>query len=320
MTRDSYSHEQLILAARLYYLDGLSQVEVGRFVNVSQAKVSRMLALAKERGLVRITVAEYDPRVSGLEQDLARVWDIEAIVIRSVPGLAIGNLRQTIGYFAAPFVAGWLATTRVVAIAGGRTLQDLAERMAPPEAASGILVAQAMGNIDSSPGPYDAVELARILARRWHGSILAINSPAIIPDPGTAQRLLALDQIREVMQNLRRADLALVGVGTLENSVFLERGVLGPPDIRELKAAGAVGEILGRFYDAEGRECPTPYRERVVSLELEALKNIPRRVGVVAGADRTVALRAAIRGGLVNALVIDEVGATALLEGHTTPP
>jgi DNA-binding transcriptional regulator LsrR (DeoR family) len=114
--------------------------------------------------------------------------------------------------------------------------------------------------------------------------------------------------------------MALVGVGTLENSVFLERGVLGPADIAELRAACAVGEILGRFYDAEGRECPTPYRERVVSLDLESLGRIPKRVGIVAGADRTAALRAAIRGGLLNALVIDEVGATALLRGLADPP
>lgn len=320
MAREPYSDDQLILAARLYYLDGLSQVEVGKFVNVSQAKVSRMLALAKERGLVRITVADYQPRSEDLESEIGRSLGVEAIVIRSVPGLGIGGLRQALGYFGAPVVAGWLGATRIVAIGGGRTLQELARRMEPPGTASGILLAQAMGNIDSSPGPYDAVELARDLARRWHGSILAINSPALVPDPATAERFLALDQIRTVLESLRRADLALVGVGTLENSVFLERGVLGPEDISALKSAGAIGEILGRFYDREGRECPTAYRDRVVSLGLEDLKGIPKRIGVVAGSDRTAAVLAAIRGGLLNALVLDEGGAHALLTDSSPTP
>jgi hypothetical protein len=57
---NDYSDERLRLVARLYYLDGLGQSEVAKFAKVSQAKVSRLLALAKERGIVRITVADYD--------------------------------------------------------------------------------------------------------------------------------------------------------------------------------------------------------------------------------------------------------------------
>src|SRR5688572_24255161 len=67
-TEFRYTDEQLRLAARLYYIDGMGQTEVARFVNVSQSKVSRLLAQARERGIVRISVAEYEPRHSALEQ------------------------------------------------------------------------------------------------------------------------------------------------------------------------------------------------------------------------------------------------------------
>ncbi len=318
MTRQPYSDDQLILAARLYYLDGLPQAEIGKFVNVSQAKVSRMLALARERGLVRITVSEYDPRNSALEEQLRTRFGVDSVVIRSVPGLKIKDLRQTTGYFAARVVSSWLKSSSIVAIAGGRTLQALIEHMQPEEGVQGITMAQAMGNIDSSPGPYDAVELGRTLAQRWHGTFLTLNSPAILPDPDTVGKLLGLDQIQRVMKSFTHADLALVGVGTLENSVFLERNVLGPSDIEALRNAGAIGEILGRFYDVRGGECPTPYQRRVISLELDRLRDIPKRVGVLAGADRSRAALAAIRGGLLNTLVIDEGGATALLNVEST--
>ena len=59
---NDYSDERLRLVSRLYYLDGLGQSEVAKFAHVSQAKVSRLLALARERGIVRITVADYEPR------------------------------------------------------------------------------------------------------------------------------------------------------------------------------------------------------------------------------------------------------------------
>ena len=314
MPRLPYSDEQLILAARLYFLDGLPQAEIGKLVNVSQAKVSRMLALARERGLVRITVPDYDPRNAALEDKLRCGLGIEAIVIRSISGLKTEDLRQAIGYFAAPVLGDWIKAARSVAIAGGRTIQALIEQIKQPQSPNQVELIQAMGNIDSSPGPYDAVELARKLAERWQGTFLTLNSPAILPDTETCARFLGLEQIRQVMGRLAKADLALVGVGTLSNSVFVERNILGPRDVNTLKAAGAVGEILGRFYDAAGRECATDFRERVVSLGLRKLRRrIPKRVGVVAGADRTDGILAAVRGGLLNAIMIDESGAQALL-------
>jgi len=320
MPRQPYSDEQLILAARLYFLDGLAQVEIGKIVNVSQAKVSRMLALARERGLVRITVPEYDPRSAGLEEKLRCTLGVEAVVIRAISGLRIEDIRRTVGYFASPVVSDWITSARIVAVAGGRTIRAVVEQIKRPQSRSDVELVQAMGSIDSSPGPYDAVELVRKLAERWQGTFLTLNSPAILPDPKTCARFLGLEQIRQVMGRLAKADLALIGVGTLANSVFVERNILGPRDLKTLRAAKAVGEILGRFYTASGRECATTFRQRVVSLSLDGLRRIPKRVGVVVGADRAEAVRSAVRGGLLNAILIDETGANALLGGTDGSP
>ena len=313
MRISAYSDQQLIMAARLYYLDNLPQADVAKIVNVSQAKVSRMLALARERGLVRITVPEYDPRDNTLEARLGQALGVEAVVVRSVPGLPAAGLRQMVGYFAAPVVAGWFAAAAVVAVAGGRTLQALAEHLNPLLRPQSLELVQAMGTIDSSPAPYDAVELGSSLARRWYGTFERLNTPAILPDADTCARLLGLEQVQHVMRRLAAADLILVGVGTLQNSVFVERGVFGPQELATLQRAGAVGEILGRFYTEAGGECRTPFREQVVSLDLHGLRQVRRRVAVVSGADRSAAILAAIRGGLLNALVIDDLGARALL-------
>jgi DNA-binding transcriptional regulator LsrR (DeoR family) len=174
-----------------------------------------------------------------------------------------------------------------------------------------------MGNIDSCPGPYDAVELGRILASRWRAPFLTLNVPGILPDAATCRQFLQLEQISSVAARLRNATLTFIGIGTLENSVFVERNVLGPRQIALLRRAGAVGEMLGRFYDAEGRECPTEFRDRVVSLPLESVHSLPNVVAVVTGSDRSAAIRAAARGGLIKGLIIDEGGAASVLESHT---
>lgn len=308
-----YTDDQLILAARLYFIDGLPQAQIGRIVHVSQSKISRMLAMARERGLVRVMVPDYDPRHATLERELKECLGVEAVVIRAATGLPIQDLRQTLGYFAAPTVSGCIGPRQIVAVAGGRTMHLLVKHMKPPAAAEDVTLVQAMGNIDSSAGAYDALELGRHLAAAWNGAFLTMNTPAILPNAEMCRQLLGLEQIREVFRYLAKADIALVGIGSLENSIFAERKVLGAPDIGVLHQAGAVGEILGRFYDADGRECETPFRERVVSLPLEKLRRVPRVIAVISGSDRSQAVAAAIRGGLIKTLVIDEGGASAIL-------
>ena len=312
--KKAYTDAQLILAARLYYADGLSQAQVAKMVGASQAKVSRMLSLAREQGIVRISVPEFSPRDESLEQQLVKRLGLSrAVVVRRLGKQAAGDLRSTVGYFAAPIVSDWLSSTTTLALAGGRTVRSLVERMFPPPGVRGITVVQSMGNVDEVPGPYDALEFGRILAQRWEGSMLALNTPALLKDSSVCQQLMAVDQVRKVFERLVKANIAFVGVGNLENSVFLERRILKPRDVEMLKQNGVVGEICGRFYDAHGRECETPFRHRVVSIGLDRLRRIGQVVGIVSGSDRTDAILGAIHGGILNALVIDDVAAKALL-------
>jgi deoxyribonucleoside regulator len=312
----AYSDAQLLLAARLYYIDDIVQSQIAKMVGVSQAKVSRMLAAARERGLVQISVPEFEPRDAELERQLCRRFKLDrAVVVRQLAGQAIADLRNTLGYFAAPVVAQWLAPNGTVAVAGGRTLQCLVDAMCQLPAPGPLTVTQAMGNVDATPGAYDASEIGRRLSRHWGSVFLALNAPALLPDREVAKQLLGLKNVRDVFDRLAAADVALVGVGTLENSVFLDRRIVSSRDLDMLRRAGAVGEILGRYYDARGRECATPLRERMASLPLDKLRRVANVVGVVAGSDRAEAIRAAIAGGLLKGLVIDDAAARQLLEG-----
>ena len=310
---NDYSDDRLRLVARLYYMDGLGQSEVAKFAKVSQAKVSRLLALAKERGIVRITVADYDPRRRELEEQLrARLGLATAVVIKSSDGLEGSDLRRAVGHFGAPVVDSLIEPRDTVALAGGRTIHELVHHL-PATRSKSLTVVQAMGSVDSTVNGFDAQEVGRVVAQRLGGNFLSLNTPAFIPDKRTRDALLELPQVRNVHENLARARVALVGLGTLANSVFVERGTLDGAMIRELERAGAVGEVCGRFIDANGDECATAWRDRVISVQVDQLRKIPQVIGVVSGSDRSAAILAAIQGNIIKSLVIDEVGASALL-------
>lgn len=309
----SYPDDVLRMAATLYYVDGLGQTEVADFVHVSQTKISRLLAAALDRGIVRINVEQYNARNEQLEQRVSSEYGLKSVFVIKTAGSANSEAaRQTVGHFGAPFVASLLPNGGVVALGGGRSVADVVRRLRRGDLKRLTLV-QAMGSIAPTISPVDAIELGRVVVSLWGGEFLTLSTPAFVPDKKTRDFFLTSDQIQSVWQRLRKADAALVGVGPLENSVYIERGVLSAADVAQLRAAGAVGEICGRFFDAKGKECTSPWRNRAISVELEQLRKIPQVIGIAAGPERATAVAGALRGGLLKTLLIDESGAQALL-------
>ena len=95
--------------------------------------------------------------------------------------------------------------------------------------------------------------------------------------------MLAEGSVQDVLGQARNADLALVTVGDLsKRSLMIELGLVGPEDARTLKAAGAVGDLLGHYLNKDGEEVDHPLNRRVISLDLEDLRHI-RKVVLVSG-------------------------------------
>lgn len=303
----------LASVARLYYLDGLGQSEIASIYGVSRSTVSRLLTSARERGVVRISVDDYDPRDRILESQLRDRFGLRhAIVVRGMDESEAAN-RRAVGYFAMPEVAEWIGASNIVGITGGRTLGELVRAMRPEPPRDSLAVVQLMGTIGASPSSVDASELCRSLARRFQGDFHTVSAPAFAADWRTRDLFLSHSQIQSVRALFSSLDLTLIGIGTMEESMIAERRVLSSVDVNELREAGAVGEVCGRFFDASGRECATPMRDRVISIDLDVLRTGRHVVAVTTGGARSGAIRAAIAGGLLHSLVIDGAGAAAIL-------
>jgi DNA-binding transcriptional regulator LsrR (DeoR family) len=316
---DQESGDLLRAVARLYYIDELAEREVARVVGVSRSKVSRLLSRAREQGIVRISVDEYDPRHRDLEAFLKERFGLNrAVVIKTVRRHSVADTRRTIGHFAAPVVSQIIRPGDVVGLAGGRTLAELIPLIAPSRGTGAITVVPLMGHIGPDVTAIDAIELSRVLAQRFGGTLYAINAPAFAPDARSRDVFHNHDHVRTVWRLFERMTAAFVGIGTLSDSAFIERGVLDPADIATLKARGAVGEICGRFFDADGQECDMEYRDRVISIGLDELRQKREVIAVTNGRERAQAIVAALTGGIIKSLVIDEDGAEAVVTGVST--
>jgi len=306
----SDSNEQLHLAARLYYVDGWDQAKVAELVRVSQAKVSRLLSLARKRGIVRITVADYDARQRQIETDLINRLGLKtAIVIKSMEGLPIAKVREITAHFATPLIESLIPPESVVALSGGLSLQAIIHQL--PITSHAPTVVQAVGQMGSHTNLWDAQELGRSVAEKWHGKFLLLNAPVYLPNKTACDAMLKLDHIQSIKEKFREAAVALVEIRSANNSLSADS--LGKTERDQLDRAHAIGEICGRYFDDQGHECDTPLKTQSLSIEFDTLRKIPQTIGVVTGEEDTAAALAAIRGGLVKSLITDESTAKSIL-------
>jgi deoxyribonucleoside regulator len=313
------SDDLMRVTASLYYIDGLAERKVAKLVGVSRSKVSRLLTQAREKGIVRISVDAYDPRNRSLETALqARFHLNHTFVIKTINAHSSADIRRAMGAFAAPFIFDLIHPQSVVGIAGGRSLAELIQSIPKATQPQNLTVVQLMGNIGPNVSSFDAIELSRVMAERLDGTFYTINAPAFAPDAKSRDVFLSHDHVRSIWQLFERMQTAFVGIGTLNDSAFIERGMLHAAELAKLRAQGVVGEICGRFYDARGVECNTGYGSRVISISLDALRRVRQVVGVTNGAERASAIVAALKSGIVKSLIIDERGAEAVLQVEPT--
>lgn len=304
------STEQIHLAARLYYVDGWDQAQVAELVRVSQAKVSRLLSLARKRGIVRITVTDYDSRQRTLERDLIEKLGLKsAIVIKAMDDLPISKLRELTAHFAAPLVETMIPPGSILTVGGGPALQDLVHRF--PMSSNAPVVVQAQGRFGSQINLSDAQELGRSIAEKWNGQFVLLNAPSYLQTKSACDAMLKLDQIQTVVKKWHHATCALLEINALDDSPLGDS--LGKDQIGQLKSMHAIGEMCGRYFDQLGNECSSAMKSLTIGLEFETIRKMPEVIGLAIGKDNASAVLAAIRGGLVKSLITEESTAQNIL-------
>jgi deoxyribonucleoside regulator len=141
-------------------------------------------------------------------------------------------------------------------------------------------------------------------------------------DPATFAFLASSQPVVRTLELARRADVTLTSVGVVgDDSLLLSEGFLDRSAMDRLVSAGAVGEILGHYYDARGTAVADPAL-LTVGLSLDDLRRSHRVIAVAAGSRKAAAVAAAVAGGIVTEIVVDSELADTLLEqlGRVTRP
>jgi DNA-binding transcriptional regulator LsrR (DeoR family) len=313
MPRPPRDETVILKIARMRYDDGLQQSEIARVLRLSEPTVSRYLKQALDTGLVEIRVASRAFRNVELERSLVRRLGLAAaVVVERQPSAA--ETRRLLGNAVARALDELLVSGAVIGVSNGETVAAVAAE-ARRARHVGLEVVTLIGGVGRAEEPTHTGEICRTLAGRIGGRAWILPLPAVIDSPQAAALLYRSEPAREIFTLIDRMSVALVGVGAMTpGSSTFQHGLFTLDRLGEMSRRDAVGSICARFFDADGRIIASDLDERTLSITLERLAATPHRLGVAMGAEKVAAIRAAMRGGLINRLGTDAPTAQAVLE------
>ena len=311
--RDGDRRDFLIEVARLYHEQGLSQQDIARRFGISRSSVSLALKACREEGIVEIRIAGSPTALLALQAELKERYRLGAAVVAPAEPEAEMTKRR-VGLAAAACLEGELTGGLRIGLSWGTTLFQVVRHLRSLDLRD-VEVVQLHGGLGAEDPAIDAFGLAQGLAEKLHGRYRIIQAPLAVASRELRDQLVREPGIAETLKRGEKSDLVLFGVGSNQPRIssLVRTGYLSEAQSRRLLQSGAVGTVCGLQIDARGRPFPCPWNERLVGIDAEALLRIPRRVGVAAGPDKAEAVRAALAGGLISSLIVDEALARSLL-------
>lgn len=302
-----------VRVAELYYDAGKTQDEIGSLLDISRFKVGRLLTSARESGIVRIEIVHPRARRLSLERALVeRHPRLDDAVV--VPDAGDGELLERVAQAAADHLRALRPVPRTLGVSWGRTLTAVAAHLADGWA-RGVTVVQVNGGVSVNRRPGGAAHVAATIAERGGGEAVFLPSPAILEHEETARAIQADRTVAAVLAQAARAHAHVFSAGVCDaTSAHVENGYLDRSGIGRLRQRGAVGDVLGRYIDAEGNIVDPALDARTVGMGLDRLRASDTAIFVTAGAAKHDLARTVVGAGLCTVVVTDEATARALLE------
>ncbi|MCD7058787.1 sugar-binding transcriptional regulator [Pelagibacterium xiamenense] len=299
-------------AGWLYYVAGNTQDEIASKLGVSRQTAQRLVSLAVSEKLVKVRLDHPIAQCMDYAARLQAAYGLDEVeVVPSDPGHPDTTLG--IAEAVAARIEKILSASDPVTmgIGTGRTLKAAVEQLSFIDCPHHFIVSLA-GNIapDGSAAFYNVVFN---LANKVSAPSFPMPLPVIAASAGERALLHEQAGIGRTLALAQKVQIAIVGVGDLGPSAPLyEDGFVTLDELKALQNVGAVGEILGWTFDAEGRVIEGMINERVASARLPDRDNA-LVIAAAKGGNKVEAIRAALRRRLVNGLITDEDTARALL-------
>lgn len=301
--------------AEMYYLEQKNQAEIAKRIGVTRSMVSRMLSEARETGIVEVRIRRPVESDRDLEAALIARFGLQDASVVTLAQTGSGRVLRTLGEAGAQMLKRYLAPSKILGLAWGTSISATVDAFEVSRSMP-VQIVQLIGAMGARIMEYDGHDLVLRLSDKMGGEAYYLNAPFICQDAETAKSLMKTDSIRETINLGKRTDVALLGIGTTspEYSSFYLAGSVSLQELNNLRGEGAVGDVCGLHFNADGAPVCKEFSDRLVTIRRPDLLGIPIRVGVAAGAGKIHSILGALRGKYINVLVTDSLTARSILE------
>ena len=299
-----YNDALMAKAAWYYYYEGMTQQQISDRIGVSRIRVIRLLEKARETGVIRFSLRRGHEERLKTEKDLMERFGLEDVFL--VPGPA--DPKQTnanVAEAASMYILERLRDDSVINIGYGdtpsRVLNDLA-----------TLTEKTITCVSLTGGV--SYYLPNTRSSVFNARLRLIPAPLLASSREMAEAFRQESSVTEIDRMISLAQMTVVGIGSMdENATIFRTGLLNGNDLLYLTMRGAKGDVLSHFLDGDGRLIMSPVEERLIAASLDDLKKLKNVIGVAAGTVKADAIRAVLRGGILDILITDTETAEAVL-------
>lgn len=299
-------------AAWLHYVGGHKQSDVAKILGVTSVKAHRMISKAVADGLVKVSIDGEAVECVEMEHELARRFNLSTCEV--APDLYEEGLPlRALGMAGASFLKRQLDISEheLIGVGHGRTLAA-ALRQLPTMDVKETRFVSLLGGLtrNFSANPHDVMHL---IAEKTNGHAYVMPVPFFANTGEDRAVLISQKGVNDVFELAETSTLKVVGVGTVgKNTQLVLSGMIEPEEITEVTEQGGIGELLGHFYDADGKLLETSLTPRTlaVSVGKELSGNV---VALAGGEEKIEPIIAVLKSGQLSGLLTDERTASAVL-------
>lgn len=301
---DEQTYALATKAAWYYYMEDNTQAQIAEVMGISRAKVIRLLEEARAQGIVQFNFRKNDSQRISAEQLLIDRFGLKDAFVVPTP-LDSSAINQSIAQSAAHYVSDHLREDGYLNIGYGDTVSRMLGFLAKNREES-LNVVSLTGGV--------SYYLPTVGTTAYSMRLFLTPSPLVVSSRQVRDALLDEKSLQDVSTMTEYADMSVVGIGAaVEGATVLRNGILNEGELAVLKMQGAVGDILNHFVDKDGNLIQTEIEDRVISTDLDKLRQLKNVVGVAGGKDKVTAIKAVLNGGYLNVLITDSDTATELL-------
>jgi DNA-binding transcriptional regulator LsrR (DeoR family) len=311
--------ELTVRALWLAYIGKYTQDKIAQFLNISRAKVQRLIANGIAQEFVAVQICHEIGTLIEIEEEVKSKFGIEHCqVVPRMPGKTCAETyMESLGLAGSTYLFNLLSgpEKKTIGMGMGRTLLHVAKHFQKRNDThlNNHKFIPLIGSF-TKKSAMNPMNLMYLLGEKTTAETYFLPAPFFVDSVEERKILEKQRSVKNVLDLALKADHYFIGIGEIgPTSALLKYGLISKKLQNQLRSKGAVAEIVGKFINKKGKLVDHPINQLSITIPIETLRD-KSAVAVCSGLEKVIAIQTVLKKKLISGLITDEDTAGRLLK------